>query len=214
VPDSTGWVEEAFGTQPLRSWVDLTDGRDGLAILPKGLYEYEVCEDRERTLLLTLIRACRIKLVVSNEKQTLLSDTGIQCPGMRQFEYAILAHEGDWRTAHLPRVALEYAAPPRAAAAGRGKGDLPPEASLLRVDNPEVLVSCVKGAEDGKGLVVRLYNPAGAEQRFTMRFGCKVTTATRCRIDETAIGACTVADGALSSTIGAKKIQTFRIVTG
>jgi len=53
VPDSTGWVEEAFGTQPLRSWVDLTDGRDGLAILPKGLYEYEACEDRQRTLLVT-----------------------------------------------------------------------------------------------------------------------------------------------------------------
>lgn len=214
VPDSTGWVEEAFGTQPLRSWVDLTDGRDGLAVLPKGLYEYEALEDRDRTLLLTLIRACRIKLVVSNEKQTLLADTGIQCPGQRSFEYAILAHEGDWRTAHLPRVALEYAAPPRAAAAGRGRGTLPREASLLKIDNPEVLASCVKGAEDGKGLIVRLYNPTAVEQRFTLAFGCKVSAATRCRMDESAIESCAPNDGTLQAAVGPKKILTFRIVPG
>jgi len=214
VPDSTGWVEEAFGTQPLRSWVDLTDGRDGLAILPKGLFEYEALEDRDRTLLLTLIRACRIKLVVSNEKQTLLSDTGIQCPGSRTFEYAILAHEGDWRAAHLPRVALEYAAPPRAAAAGRGRGSLPPEASLLMIDNPDVPVSCVKGAEDGKGLIVRLYNPTAAEQRFEVAFGCRIASAARCRMDESAIESCAVTDGTLRATIGPKKILTFRIATG
>jgi len=33
-------------------------------------------------------------------------------------------------------------------------------------------------------------------------------------MDESAIGPCAVTDGALGSTIGPKKIQTFRIVTG
>ena len=47
-----------------------------------------------------------------------------------------------------------------------------------------------------------------------MRFGCKVAAATQCRMDESAIGPCAAADGALRSAIGPKKIQTFRIVTG
>lgn len=40
--------------------------------MPKGLFEYEVFDDT--TMALTLIRACRIKLAVSEEKVTELED--------------------------------------------------------------------------------------------------------------------------------------------
>ena len=44
VPDSTGWVEQAFGMQPLRTFAAVTDGKDGFAVMPKGLFEYEVSD--------------------------------------------------------------------------------------------------------------------------------------------------------------------------
>src|SRR5690606_7076193 len=111
LPDSTGWVEQAEGTHPLRTFVDMSDGKNGLALLTKGIYEYEAFEDESRTLALTLIRACRIKLAVSEEKQAELPDQGVQCPGRHRFEYAICAHDGDWRRANLLREAALYHTP-------------------------------------------------------------------------------------------------------
>ena len=170
VPDSTGWVERAYGTHPLRTFAGLTDGHDGLAVMPKGLYEYEAIDDPPRTLALTLIRACRIKLAVSEEKQTELPDEGIQCPGPRRFEYAIIPHAGDWRAARLLTEAAKAYVPVRAAMTGRGKGPLPAEMSLMTLDNEALHVTCVKQAEDGDGMIVRLFNPLEEPQPATLTF--------------------------------------------
>jgi len=131
IPDSRGWVEEAKGTHPLRTFVDLSDDQKGLAIFPKGLYEYEVFNDSEKTIALTLLRACRIKLAVSEEKVTELPDQGIQCPGSQKYEYAIYPHAGNWADSDLLNKAADYAVTVRCATSGRGKGKLPHEASLF-----------------------------------------------------------------------------------
>jgi len=92
LPDSTGWVEKALGTHPLQTFADIHDGRRGLAVFPKGLFEYEAFDDRRRTLSLTLLRAFRISLAVSEEKKVELPDSGSQCPGMQTVEYALCPH--------------------------------------------------------------------------------------------------------------------------
>ena len=124
IPDSTGWVERAGGTHPLRTFVAMSDGRDGLALMPKGIFEYEAFADDAHTLALTLLRCCRIKLAVSEEKLTELPDPGVQCGGPQRFEYAVAVHAGTWSEAAIPRRAAAYAAPPRAAQVGRGRGQL------------------------------------------------------------------------------------------
>lgn len=215
IPDSTGWVEQAGGTHPLQTFAGLSDGTDGLALFPKGLYEYEAFEDDSRTLALTLIRACRIKLAVSEEKLTELPDQGIQCPGEQSFEFSIHIHEGDWQQAGLLRQAIEYAVPVRAAAVGRGQGSLPAEAGLFTLRNAVLHVSAVKQAEDGSGLIIRLFNPSEQEQEALVGFGLLITEAIRCRMDEHPIEAVAVArDGhSFTAQVGPKKIATFKVVT-
>jgi alpha-mannosidase len=212
IPDSTGWVEPAFGTHPLRTFVSLSDGTRGVALFPRGLYEYEVFDDSTRTLALTLIRACRIKLAVSEEKQTELPDAGIQCPGIRRFEYAVHFHSGDWKSACLLNAAAEAAIPVRAALTGRGKGKLPHESSLMVFDNPSIHVTCVKQAEDGRGLIVRCFNPLDAAQDVVFTFGGRITKAHRCRMDESVIGGIKTNGTRLSQTIEPRKIRTIRVV--
>jgi len=211
VPDSTGWVERAFGTHPLRTFVSLSDGQDGLTVMPRGLFEYEVFDDETRTIALTVLRACRIKLMVSEEKQTELPDVGIQCPGEGRFEYAIAAHGGDWRELRALTEAAEAYVPVRAAMTGRGKGLLPREMSLLRVDSETVHVTCVKPAEDGRGLVVRLFNPLGEPQTATLTFARDVEKATRCTLGEDDLEPLTPDGAALALTLAAKKIRTVRV---
>ena len=200
IPDSTGWVEQAFGTQPLRTFAAVTDGENGFAVMPKGLYEYEVFDDS--TMALTLIRACRIKLAVSEEKQTELDDEGVQCPGKHTYEYAM--HFDGKEVTTLPNKAAEIFAPVKCAAVGRGKGNLPRENSLLSIDNKNVHVTAVKRAEDGNGTIIRFYNASEQEQTVAVQtaetvYKCKMTEETEQKISN-------------KITVGAKKIETLRIV--
>ncbi|RLF67030.1 MAG: hypothetical protein DRN30_00955 [Thermoplasmata archaeon] len=213
VPDPTGWVEEPRGTQPLRTFVDLSDGKNGLAILSKGLFEYEAFEDKAHTLALSLIRACRIKLMVSEEKQSELPDTGIQCPGIQTFEYAICPHKGDWADANLLSKAAEHYTPVRAAMTGRGKGDLPLESSFFSVDNSNLHVTAVKQAEDGSGLIVRFFNPFDREEKMTLSFANEICRAVRCRLDEGEEETLKTSGCTLNYKVASKKIVTIKVET-
>ena len=211
IPDSTGWVEKAGGTHPLRTFVAMSDEKNGLAVMPKGIYEYEAFEDRESTLALTLIRSCRIKLAVSEEKQTELPDAGVQCPGMQRFEYAIHAHRGNWRSAKLLQEAPAYAAPVRAGQIGRGQGKLPLELSLVAIDSDVVQVTAIKQSEDGKSLIMRLFNATGEKKRVTLSFGKPVRSASLCGMDETIQKALSASGESLAIEMPAKKIRTIAV---
>ncbi|HEX2949662.1 MAG TPA: glycoside hydrolase family 38 C-terminal domain-containing protein, partial [Armatimonadota bacterium] len=212
LPDSTGWVEPAGGVHPLRTFVDMTDGTDGLAVMPKGVFEYEAFEDDKRTLALTLVRSCRIKLAVSEEKMTELPDPGVQCPGLQKFEYAIALHQGDWKQAGLLAEAAKLYTPVRAAMTGRGKGNLPFEASLFAIDTANIHITCVKQAEDGSGLIIRLFNGDTAAQNASLIFGSQIRNAHACTLNEDTLGELPVNGNTMAITVAPKKIQTYRIV--
>lgn len=180
IPDSTGWVEQAFGTHPLRTFATVTDGRDGLAVMPKGLFEYEVF--RDNTMALTLIRSCRIKLAVSEEKMTELDDIGIQCPGLQTMEYSLNFYNGDYT--NLANKAANLFAPVRCGVAGRGKGNLPLEGSVFSIDNGALHVTAIKNSEDNDGLIIRLYNPTDSEQSINYNSGFEIKDMYRCTMNE------------------------------
>ncbi len=211
VPDPRGWKEEPRGVQPLRTFVDLSNGKDGFALMPKGLIEFEAFEDGDRTLALTLIRACRIRLKVG-AKDTELNDEGIQCPGTQTFEYAIYAHEGDYRQAALVNAAASYGVPLRALETGRGKGKLPAEASLFSLANAALHVTAVKRSEDGRGLVIRLFNTTAAAEKASLLFGSAVASAQRVQMDETTVLEQIPAKGkSVAFNVGPKAIVTLLV---
>ncbi len=198
IPDSTAWVEQAFGTQPLRTFACVTDGENSFSVMPKGLFEYEVFDDS--TMALTLIRACRIKLAVSEEKITELEDEGVQCPGIRSFEYAM--HFGTGETAVLPNKAAEIFAGVKCAVCGRGKGELPLSNSMFEIDNQNIHVTAIKRADDGNGIILRYYNPTDEVQKVKVKTDGRIY---RCKMDETVTGDY---DGKAEP----KKIVTLRVV--
>lgn len=200
IPDSTGWVEQAFGTHPLRTFATVTDGENGFAVMPKGLFEYEVFDDT--TMALSLIRACRIKLAVSEEKITELEDEGVQCPGKQVFEYALRFYQGDYN--ELPNKAAEYFAPVKCAVCGRGKGNLPKEQSLWNIGNQNLHVTAIKQAADGNGVIVRLYNPTEEVQTFSFGANCKSVELNNMAEEFKAAAG-------VENTVAPKKIMTYRV---
>ncbi|MBE0652662.1 MAG: hypothetical protein IH594_02620, partial [Bacteroidales bacterium] len=175
-----------------------------------GIFEYEVFDDRERTLSLTLIRACRIKLKVSEEKITELPDEGIQCPGVQEFEYAICPHSGDHISANLINLAAQYHTSVRSVMSGRGKGNLPLESFLFNIDNPSVHVTAVKLAEDEKGIILRMVNIENTEQNIKIEFSFPVKVSLA-GMDENATTELVVNNKILRYKIEKKKILTLRV---
>ncbi len=181
IPDSTGWVEPAFGMQPLRTFACVEDKEDGFAVMPDGLYEYEVFEDTR--MVLTLIRGCRIRQQVSEEKITVLDDEGILCLGEREFEYNLYFYHGE--KAGLTNEAAKLYAQPQIALFGKSYGELPKEKSLFSVSNDKIHISAVKPSEDGKGIIVRMFNPTDEIQTAALDFGVKYKNLYLCGMDET-----------------------------
>jgi alpha-mannosidase len=82
--------------------------------------------------------------------------------GRQDFRLRLVPHAGDWRAAGTVRLAAELNQPAYALLETYHPGDLPRRASFASVDADDVVVSVVKGGEDGDGsLVVRAYDAAG-----------------------------------------------------
>ena len=89
-------------TQPQRAFVDVNDGQRGLAVLNRGLTEFEVRPGQnESTIALTLLRA--VGWLSRPDLSTRWGNAGpslptpdAQCKGTQVCEYAILPHQYDW----------------------------------------------------------------------------------------------------------------------
>src|SRR5581483_2821841 len=92
---------------------------------------------------------------------------GAQLHGKNVAEYSINPHAGDWAAAGAHVLAVQFVREMRARWNRHGLGRLPAEGALLSVDSPAFQVSGIKRAEDGDGVIVRLYNTPdlGAPER-------------------------------------------------
>ena len=212
LPDSTGWVEEAQGMHPLRTFVDLNDGHAGISVCPKGLFEFEILHDKQNTIALTLLRACRIKLKVSEEKTTELPDIGIQCPGKQIFEYTIYPHSGDWQSADSIRIAEENHAEVRMVQSGPGKGSLPAQCSFIESLNPRVHITAIKKAENGEDIIVRMFNQDTASTNAKLKFETTYTKIINCGMAEDKNEIIDTRTKQLDYPLKGKRILTIKLV--
>jgi mannosylglycerate hydrolase len=169
----------------------VSDGAQGLAILNRGLAEYEIVSREEGdAVAVTLLRAVgwlsRGDLTTRNgHAGPMLATPGGQGLGEQTARYALLPHAGDWQTdAIVLREAQAVEAPLRALATEQRAGAHPASWSFVRVTPDAVAISALKRAESGEGLIVRLYNPAGAAQETTLTFGLPLTDLRAVRLDE------------------------------
>lgn len=161
LPHDPSFREEPQTEQPMNSFLDISDGKTGLAILNEGLKAYEATDAKMPELRLTLIRAFPLKLCATTEWTDYSRiDKSSQCLGKNVFHYAILPHRGDWEQAELWKQAEKFTLPLLAAQTAPTKhGTEPMQGVFLETDPDCVSVSSVKPSENGSGWVVRLFNP-------------------------------------------------------
>ena len=180
------WVEQPIGTKPHQGFVDISDGQVGLAVMSRGLPEYEVLpvaaaagrpreaspETGGSVIALTLLRA--VGWLSRDDLPVRPGHAGpgyptpdAQCLGTYTFKYAVVPHAGSWLDAGIATASWAYATPPvlmpaHAHSVPPPQASLPPEGSFLKVTPEVVRVSAIKKAEAGDDLIVRIFNDSPA----------------------------------------------------
>ncbi|HEY3415205.1 MAG TPA: glycoside hydrolase family 38 C-terminal domain-containing protein [Armatimonadota bacterium] len=160
-------VRPADGNEkPGQSWVDISGAGAGLCLLNDGKYSYSAEGD---TLSLTVLRSP----VYAHHDPYVLDPVlpyAWQDQGVQSFMYSLLPHGGDWRAAHPHREAAELNQPPVVQIATFHEGTMPTEYSLATIEPANVILTVLKVAEDGSGIVLRLVETDGMACRAAITF--------------------------------------------
>lgn len=214
---SSEWAEQPVGTHPQRRFVDVSDGQRGLLVGVRGLPEYEVLSgDDGAVLALTLLRCVgwlsRADLAARpGHAGPMLPTPGAQCLGRHRFEYCLVPHTGDWTAAY--EEALHFALPLAVVSVDAHPGSLPPSGSFVSALGPGVVLSALKPAEDGSGLVLRCYNTLPRPTTTRVSCGFKLGHVERLDLRERASESLPLSDPAsLEVTLRAGEVLTVRLV--
>jgi alpha-mannosidase len=143
---NNSWEKAQFEV-PAMNWADLGDAHQGLSLLNDSKYGYDALGN---TLRLTLLR--------SPTWPDPNADRGTQ-----RFTYVLYPHAGEWKKALTVRRGYELNTPLRTKQVFPHTGEMPASHSFVSVDNPNVMLSAVKKAEDSHALIFRMYEWAGKD---------------------------------------------------
>jgi hypothetical protein len=168
-----GASEWTLPTYPMRSFVDLSDGRRGLTLVTQGLHEFEVLPGPPAVLALTLIRSVgwlsRDDLRYrQGHAGPPLKTPGAQAFGPHRLEYSLVFHDGDWEGSDAWRRAEEVTVPLQLAGVHSGAGDPGRGPFSISLEPATIqLTACVPTRE---GFALRLLNASERPHDAHVRF--------------------------------------------
>lgn len=194
--------------QPQQGFVAADDSHRGLCIVNHGMPEYELGNDRRRTLYLTLFRAVGV-LSRGGEAAVVDPTPGAQMLGEYTFGYSIVPYAGDLITSDAPRQAHQARVPLQAIQTGVHRGRVEDGWSLLSLA-PECLIhTATKRSPGCKHVVVRCFNASRSSVSGELRLGVPVRAAWLGDLMETPKEALAVTDGVVRFEAGPKRIATL-----
>ncbi len=153
---------------PGHRFADLSEHGFGVALLSAATYGWSTLGSEMR---MTLLRSPRWPDPDADR-------------GSHELAFAVFPHAGGWQEAGVTAEALRFNAPLLL-----GSGEAEPR-SWFACD--ELMVDTVKPAEDGDGLIVRLYEPHGARGSARLRVGVPFADAWFANVLEDRLGAAEV----------------------
>jgi alpha-mannosidase len=195
---NTSWDMARFEVVAHR-WADLSEGGYGVSLLNDSKYGYDI---HNNVMRLTLL------------KSGILPDPEAD-QGLHRFTYSLLPHLGDWREAETVRRAYELNEPVLAVKGdGAGKpaqAEHETLASFVGTDCEHIVVETVKPAENGDGLIVRLYEAHNQRGHCSICFATRVLSAEECDLLEEPIGDVEYSGNRLHFQVRPFEIKTFRV---
>lgn len=204
---------EAFTPfQPMQNFVDVSDDVNGLALLTKGLREYEIADDNERTIKLTLIRTQRAYMTANSSMNVEELDkyVGQHSFGTLTYEYAIYPHAGNYKDGLVLSEAYNHKVPVKAIQGVVMDGILNDTGSFISINQEnKVFISAIKESENKDGIIVRLWNATNETLPLNVNTILPISSIDHVKLDESFIETIKTKDGSFTIDMKPHKIETF-----
>lgn len=148
---NTSWDEAKFEVYA-HKWADVSDGDFGVALMNDCKYGHST---EGSTLKLTLIKCAKYPNPQADQ-------------GEHNFTYSIMSHSGSFKEGGVVLEAQRLNNPLIAIDVEKGNGSLPQSYSYISCDSENVIIDTVKKAENGKGIIVRMYDAYNRRRNVTV----------------------------------------------
>jgi alpha-mannosidase len=208
--DASNWIEPPMYDFPLHNFLDVNDGKKGLAILVDGLKEYEVFDDKKRTIALTLLRAFSYVIVPSSVEEY-LDMKGSQCLGEHTFRISIYPHSNNWDEGKVFPEAIKFNQPLLLVETNNATENILKETSFVQINPDNLIFSCFKKSEDEKGFVLRVYNPTDTTINGEISFLWNLKSAELVTLEEKKVQSINFVSNKIILDVAPKKIISLKV---
>ena len=196
---NTTWDEARFEVCA-QTWADLSEHGFGVALLNDCKYGHDV---RGNVLRLSLLRSSTWPDPVADR-------------GRHTFAYALLPHAGDLAAGAVVAEAHAFNAPLRVVPVepGADGADLPSRRSVVALDDPGVVLTAVKAADDGDGTIVRGHEAYGGRRTVRLRVEGATEVTPVDLLEDPAGDPLVVVDGTVELALRPFQLFTLRVRPG
>jgi alpha-mannosidase len=200
---NTSWDWARFETCA-QKWVDLSEGDYGVSLLNDCKYGHDIHGN-----------VMRITLLRSPVMPDPMADFGDH-----QFKYSLFPHIGNWneetqREAYLfndPIIVYKWKVESDVLSLSKGeRSKVTSLQPLVSCDSSNVVIETVKRAEDGDGLIIRLYESQRRRGPVTVRFGLAVDAVWIANLLEENQSALDVGNSSIQLNLTPYQIVTLRV---
>lgn len=190
---NTSWDWGRFETAA-QKWADLSEGNYGVALINDSKYGYDVLHNVMR---LSLLKSPTLPDPVADQ-------------GGHVMTYSLLPHIGDWRNG-VPAEAYDVNDPLILRSVSNASGNTSTY-QLVSTDQNNVIIETVKRAEDGNGMIVRLYEGERSRGKVTLQTGFDLKEAYLCNLLEENDSELPVENNSITLSVRPYMIATVRLV--
>ncbi len=212
-------IEHPAAVAPMQRYVAVRNARRAFVVITDGLPEYELLPDPHGTIAVTLLRC--VGLLAGEDLITRPGGKAgwhnetpdAQCPGRHTFRYAVLSlSAADYADGRSLQQECERFDLPLFPVCRKNLSPLPMEGSFAALGSSRLVMSALKEAEDGGGLVMRFWNPSRTTVEDILHFAASPSRVAASRLDEH-IGEPLpiLAAGGVKLRVGPSEILTIRI---
>lgn len=177
-------------------WADLSENSSGISLLNDCKYGYGI---KKGDMSLTLIKSG----TYPNE------DADI---GEHEFTYSIYPHAGRWQEAKTVEMAYNLNVPMLAKRTGRQEGCGGEYESFLKCSQESCFVEVIKKAEDGNGVIVRMYENKNNRVRAQIQTAYPIAHVYECNLLEENEEELTAGKNCFETVFKPYEIKTIRLI--
>jgi alpha-mannosidase len=186
---------------PALRWTDLSDGACGAALINRHKHGYDVLDNTIRLSLLTSPSSPNPSSVPHP-----LVDRG-----KHDIHYSLYPHLGTWQEGRVTHRGYEFNTPLVVFPVEEISEGVPAGEPMVSLGDNDLILTAFKPAHDGKGFILRFYEPYGRDTAAEITAFKPIRSAALCNFIEDDLRNAAPRDGSLTMEVKPHEVITLRL---